>query len=57
MAKMNEATKKRLGAVVGVGKTLFHWGFIPTVLYLGKKENPRGLPGNLIVELVIFLVC
>lgn len=28
--------KERLGVVFGVVKTAFHWGFIPTVLYLGK---------------------
>lgn len=28
--------KERLGVVFSVVKTAFHWGFIPTVLYLGK---------------------
>lgn len=28
--------KERLGVVFEVVKTAFHWGFIPTVLYLGK---------------------
>lgn len=28
--------KERLGVVFEVVKTTFHWGFIPTVLYLGK---------------------
>lgn len=27
--------KERLGVVFEVVKTAFHWGFIPTVLYLG----------------------
>lgn len=31
--------KERLGVVFEVVKTAFHWGFIPTVLYLG--ELPR----------------
>lgn len=30
--------KERLGVVFGVVKTTFHWGFIPTVLYLGKLD-------------------
>lgn len=29
--------KERLGVVFEVVKTAFHWGFIPTVLYLGKN--------------------
>lgn len=36
MAKLSADTKRRLNSVVNVGKTIFHWGFIPTVLYLGK---------------------
>ena len=28
--------KQRMYSVVGLGKFLFHWGFIPTVIYLGK---------------------
>lgn len=31
--------KERLGVVFGVAKTAFHWGFIPTVLYLGKYHH------------------
>ena len=27
--------KQRVTTVVNVAKTCFHWGFIPTVLYLG----------------------
>lgn len=30
--------KERLGVVFSVVKTAFHWGFIPTVLYLGKHN-------------------
>lgn len=28
--------KERLGVVFEIAKTVLHWGFIPTVLYLGK---------------------
>ena len=38
MAKLSPDTKRKLTAVVNVGKTIFHWSFIPTVLYLGKSE-------------------
>lgn len=31
--------KERLSVVFEVAKTAFHWGFIPTVIYLGKKRN------------------
>ena len=30
-------TKRNIYAVVGVAKSLFHWGFIPVVIYLGKN--------------------
>lgn len=29
-------SKERLGVVFEVVKTAFHWGFLPTVLYLGN---------------------
>lgn len=29
--------KERLGVVFEIAKTALHWGFIPTVLYLGKN--------------------
>lgn len=29
--------KDRLAIVFTVARTAFHWGFIPTVLYLGKS--------------------
>lgn len=34
--KLSEGVKDRLGFVVGVVQTGFHWGFVPLVLYLGK---------------------
>jgi import receptor subunit TOM7 len=33
---LSEQSKERIGTVFEVAKTIFHWGFIPTVLYLGK---------------------
>ena len=35
-----------LSTVVGVAKTAFHWGFMPTVLYLGfQKGAEPGITG------------
>ena len=33
---MSPEMKQRVTTVVDVAKTCFHWGFIPTVLYLGN---------------------
>jgi len=35
MVKMSRDMKRRVSTVVWIAKTAFHWGFIPTVLYLG----------------------
>lgn len=32
---LSDGAKERMGIVFDVVKTVFHWGFIPTVLYLG----------------------
>ena len=34
--KMSPEAKERLAIVLGASKWAFHWGFIPTVLYLGS---------------------
>ena len=36
MAKLSPETKKRLATVINVAKTVFHIGFVPAVLYLGR---------------------
>jgi TOM7 family len=36
MVKMSKDTKRRVTNVISLAKTVFHWGFIPTVLYLGE---------------------
>lgn len=36
---MSEGTKHRLTLVIDLAKTVFHYGFIPTVLYLGKSVD------------------
>ncbi|CRL02273.1 CLUMA_CG015447, isoform A [Clunio marinus] len=43
--QLSEQSKERLGLVFEVAKTVFHWGFIPTVLYLGfSKGAEAGMP-------------
>jgi len=44
--------KERLGVVFEVAKTVFHWGFIPTVLYLGNKR--KYIQYNLNVFMIFF---
>lgn len=35
----------RLNKLISLGKTAFHWGFLPTVLYLGfAKGSEPGMP-------------
>lgn len=51
--KLSPGTAQRLQTVIELGKTVFHWGFIPTVLYLGFKQGAdKGSPpitfGNII---------
>ena len=37
--------RKRLNSVIQVGKKVFHYGYIPAVLYLGfKKGAEKGMP-------------
>lgn len=36
---LSEQAKERLGLVFDVAKTIFHIGFMPAVLYLGKYNN------------------
>ncbi|XP_074107235.1 translocase of outer membrane 7 isoform X2 [Cotesia typhae] len=42
---MTPRTKQKIATVLKISKTIFHWGFIPTVLYLGfKKGADNGMP-------------
>jgi hypothetical protein len=36
---LSEQAKERIGMLFEVAKTAFHWGFIPTVLYLGNTRE------------------
>jgi len=45
MAILSEGAKARVGTLINVAKTAFHWGFMPTVLYLGfQKGTEPGMP-------------
>jgi len=45
MGLLSEGVKDRVGSVVMVAKTVFHWGFMPAVIYLGfKKGVESGMP-------------
>lgn len=48
---MSEGTKQRLTLVIDLAKTVFHYGFIPTVLYLGKS----GIYQIFVKKFVVFL--
>ena len=37
---MKKETKKRIQKVLKISKTAFHWGFIPLIIYLGRKTFP-----------------
>uniref|UniRef100_A0A182NWU2 Mitochondrial import receptor subunit TOM7 homolog n=1 Tax=Anopheles dirus TaxID=7168 RepID=A0A182NWU2_9DIPT len=42
---LSPGVKERIGLVFEVVKTSFHWGFIPTLLYLGfRKGSEPGMP-------------
>lgn len=39
--ELSPDAKERLGIVFEAVKTVFHWGFIPTVIYLGLYEREK----------------
>ena len=42
---MSPDALNRLNRVISLFKTGFHWGFLPTVLYLGfRKGSEPGMP-------------
>ncbi|XP_058818523.1 mitochondrial import receptor subunit TOM7 homolog [Topomyia yanbarensis] len=45
--------KERLSVVFEIVKTTFHWGFIPTVLYLGFRQGSEaGMPPLSVMSLL-----
>ena len=45
MALLTQDVKDRITTVVNVAKTAFHWGFVPTIIYLGfQKGAEPGMP-------------
>lgn len=50
---MSPEAKRRLATVLALTKEVFHWGFIPTVLYLGfKKGADPGMPDLSVLSLL-----
>ncbi|XP_018336064.1 mitochondrial import receptor subunit TOM7 homolog [Agrilus planipennis] len=42
---LSQGAAERLSIVIDIGKTIFHYGFIPTVLYMGfQKGADPGMP-------------
>ena len=53
MAELSK-TKKMIKSVFGVTKPLFHWGFIPFVIYLGlRKGGEPGMPAPSLLSVVL----
>ncbi|XP_055380093.1 mitochondrial import receptor subunit TOM7 homolog [Condylostylus longicornis] len=51
--ELSSDAKERLGLVFEAAKTVFHWGFIPTVIYLGFQKGPEpGMPGFTLMSLL-----
>ena len=45
MGLFGAETQQRMRRVIWLAQTVFHWGFIPTVLYLGfSKGSEPGMP-------------
>ena len=44
---MGPEMKERLGMVIDLFKTAFHWGYIPAIIYFGKElsilNSARGM--------------
>ncbi|XP_030387541.1 mitochondrial import receptor subunit TOM7 homolog [Scaptodrosophila lebanonensis] len=50
---LSDGVKERLGVVVSAVQTVFHWGFVPMVLYLGfSKGAEPGMPPLTILSLL-----
>ncbi|XP_043599029.1 mitochondrial import receptor subunit TOM7 homolog [Bombus pyrosoma] len=50
---MSPSTKQKIAIVLDVSKTIFHWGFIPAILFLGfRKGADPGMPQLSIINLL-----
>ncbi|XP_076234933.1 translocase of outer membrane 7 [Calliopsis andreniformis] len=46
-------TKQKIAIVLDVSKVIFHWGFIPAVLFLGfRKGADPGMPPLSVMNLL-----
>ncbi|XP_003702987.1 translocase of outer membrane 7 isoform X2 [Megachile rotundata] len=50
---LSPSTKQKIAIVLEVTKVVFHWGFIPAVLFLGfRKGADPGMPKLSILNLL-----
>ncbi|XP_043513148.1 mitochondrial import receptor subunit TOM7 homolog [Frieseomelitta varia] len=50
---MTPATKQKIAIILNVSKTVFHWGFIPAILFLGfRKGADPGMPQLSLINLL-----
>ncbi|XP_076756998.1 translocase of outer membrane 7 [Xylocopa sonorina] len=50
---MNSSIKQKIAIVLNMSKVIFHWGFIPAILYLGfRKGADPGMPQLAIMNLL-----
>lgn len=50
---LSTKTKEKIAIVLDISKTVFHWGFIPAVIYIGfKKGADPGMPELRIVDIL-----
>ncbi|PBC33199.1 Mitochondrial import receptor subunit TOM7 [Apis cerana cerana] len=46
-------TKQKVAIILDVSKAIFHWGFIPAILFLGfRKGADPGMPQLSIINLL-----
>ncbi|XP_076381349.1 translocase of outer membrane 7 [Megalopta genalis] len=50
---LSSSTKQKIAIILDVSKTIFHWGFIPTILFLGfRKGAEPGTPELTLMNLL-----
>ncbi|XP_077979172.1 mitochondrial import receptor subunit TOM7 homolog [Glandiceps talaboti] len=53
MVKMNPETKKRISTLWRATTTVFQWGYVPFILYLGfKRGADPGMPEPTVLSLL-----
>ncbi|XP_065216705.1 mitochondrial import receptor subunit TOM7 homolog [Planococcus citri] len=50
---MNSDVRSRISFLFGIMRVTFHWGFIPTIIYLGfQKGADPGMPSFSLLSLL-----